>query len=102
MGKIKLVLVGLAGLLIALPGAFFITENRHSVVLNLAVSPGSIEASVGSIVVIVFVAGFVTGMLFCLAYIAIQWLESRKCRRLADKYKKELDQLRVSSLKDTA
>ena len=61
---------------------------------------GPFSLPLGRLILYCFFLGLVFGALLCVAYVFVQSLELRRARKDADSYKKQLDHLRSSSLKD--
>lgn len=59
------------------------------------------DVHLGRLTLYCFFLGLLSGALLCMAYNFIQSLELRQARKDAENYKKQLDHLRSSALKDT-
>ena len=101
MGKLKFFLIVVVILLFGWVGATFMFANDGSTVavdLLFGVVDG---IPLGRLTLYCFFLGLSFGALLCVAYIFIQSLELRRARKEVESYKKQLDNLRSSALKDS-
>lgn len=102
MGKLRFVLIFCTILIVGALVGMFVVENGTQIPLSLLVSATPIEISAGGLAAYAFLCGLIVGILFCVAYVAIQAIELRELRRQSFSHKQQLESLRNLSLKDSA
>ena len=100
MGVIKLFLIGFTVLLVGGVGGMFLVRNDLEIPVQILISANPLSMTVGGLSIWSFMVGLAVGVMLCVAYLIIQFLELQTARRKLRSYAKQIESLRKTSFKD--
>lgn len=100
MGIIKLLLIVLTCVLVGGVGGMFMVRNNADIPVQTLLSATPLEITVGQLSAASFALGLGLGVILCVAYLLIQFLELQAARRKIRSYEKQLQSVRSDSFKD--
>ncbi|MCG8673448.1 MAG: LapA family protein [Pseudomonadales bacterium] len=100
MGILKLFSFVLAITIMGVIGGFFMVKNGMEIPVHILVSASPIHLTVGQLSALSLIVGVGVGLLFCAAFMFIQFLELQAARRKVANYEKQFNSLGSGSYKD--
>ena len=100
MGIIKLILILFTILIVGFTGGMFMVRNDMEIPVQILISASPLHLTVGKLSAYSFFLGITIGVLLCVAYIFVQFIELQASRRKIANYEKQVEALRSTSFKD--